>query len=64
MLCPPLVENYWGKNRVRSVRKRGTDEERGGEGRKSGLEIRKREEEQRENRGTWILGGGGRCLQT
>lgn len=30
MLCPPLVENYWGKNRGRSVRKRGADEKRGG----------------------------------
>lgn len=36
-----LVENYWGQNRGRPVRMGGT-------GRKSGPQIRKREEEQRE----------------
>lgn len=62
MLCPPPMEKYWGKNRGRPVRTRGTDEERGGGGRKSGPKIRKQEEEQRENRGAWILRVGRRAF--
>lgn len=42
MLRSPLMENYWGKNRGRSVRMRGTGRERGG-----GKEIWTTDKEQR-----------------
>lgn len=57
VLCPLSVENYWGKKKQKKKQRKVCEKEgdRWREGRKSGPQIRKREEEPGENRGAWIL---------